>query len=430
MKLDMHCHTAEGSSDAKVGIEKYIESLKSQGFDGMLVTDHDSYDGYRYYDRYLQDKIRDFVVLKSIEYDTLNAGHVIVILPDGVELKVLEHKGLPVEILIKIVHRHGGILGPAHPCGEPFLSIFSTGRFKKDYSIAKKFDFIEAYNCGEDDNSNQKAHRIADRYNKPVTGGSDSHKQDCIGLAYTVIDRHVRNNDELIAYIKGNNPTECGGTQYMGTIKEHLGVFNKLLVYGFFPYNKLGALWHYRKRKHELEKIMWEIRNISEERKRKNEILENTLKNRYTEFTNTIESIINNDKFMSMKNDRHHAKVSTHEHCEHVAATCEKLARILRIKHIDKSAMLHGALLHDFYLYDWHKEDNGEHKWHGYHHADKACKNAVEEFEIGPKEQSIIYSHMWPLNITRVPRSREAWIVCIADKYVSAKETLFRRKDN
>ena len=92
MKLDMHCHTTEGSTDSKVGIEEYINRLKSLGYDGMLVTDHDSYGGYRYYEDNLKKKIRDFVVLKGIEYDTLEAGHFIVVLPTGVELKILEHK--------------------------------------------------------------------------------------------------------------------------------------------------------------------------------------------------------------------------------------------------------------------------------------------------------------------------------------------------
>ena len=47
MKLDMHCHTKEGSIDAKVPIQEYITKLVKEGFDGMLVTDHNSYDGYR-----------------------------------------------------------------------------------------------------------------------------------------------------------------------------------------------------------------------------------------------------------------------------------------------------------------------------------------------------------------------------------------------
>ena len=38
MKIDMHCHTKEGSIDGKVPIEEYIRLLKNQGFGGMLVT--------------------------------------------------------------------------------------------------------------------------------------------------------------------------------------------------------------------------------------------------------------------------------------------------------------------------------------------------------------------------------------------------------
>ena len=47
MKFDLHCHTKAGSIDAKVSLSRYIELLKAQGFSGMLVTDHDSYKGYR-----------------------------------------------------------------------------------------------------------------------------------------------------------------------------------------------------------------------------------------------------------------------------------------------------------------------------------------------------------------------------------------------
>ena len=142
MKLDMHCHTKEGSPDSHVAIEDFIKILIDKGFDGMLVTDHDSYGGYRYYEENLKDKYPDFVVLKGIEYDTLDAGHIVVVMPTGTDMKIFEHKGLPLWSLIRIVHGYGGILGPAHSCGEPFLSIYSTGIYKLDKSITKKFDFI------------------------------------------------------------------------------------------------------------------------------------------------------------------------------------------------------------------------------------------------------------------------------------------------
>ena len=59
VRFDMHCHTAEGSPDAKVKILDYIDLLKQRGFHGMLVTDHDSYSGYKAYLRQ-KDKVKDF----------------------------------------------------------------------------------------------------------------------------------------------------------------------------------------------------------------------------------------------------------------------------------------------------------------------------------------------------------------------------------
>ena len=83
VKFDMHCHTAEGSVDAKVGIDDYIKILKSKGFNGMVVTDHDSYDGYDAYLSYGK-KYDDFVVLRGIEYDSLEFGHFIVARANGI----------------------------------------------------------------------------------------------------------------------------------------------------------------------------------------------------------------------------------------------------------------------------------------------------------------------------------------------------------
>ena len=255
MKFDMHCHTKEGSMDGKVPIEEYITRLKEKGFGGMLVTDHNSYKGYRTWKKNIKGKTHeDFVVLKGIEYDTIDSGHILIIMPEGVKLRILEMRGLPVRILIDIVHKHGGILGPAHPCGARYLSILKTKKKKSKEEVMRKFDFVEVFNACEPKQSNQGATLLAKQYGKLGIGGSDSHKEDCIGTAYTCFPETIKQESDLIEYVKSCETIECGGILYDKTTKDKIGKFNGVLLESFFVYNKVTGLLRFRKRRMELRK--------------------------------------------------------------------------------------------------------------------------------------------------------------------------------
>lgn len=256
MKLDMHCHVKEGSIDSKVSLGEYIELLKEEGFDGMLITDHDTYKGYRHWKYEMKGKVHeDFVVLKGIEYDTCDAGHIICIMPELVKMRLLELRGLPVQVLIDFVHRHGGILGPAHPCGEKYLSFANTKKYFRSPEIIKRFDFIEVFNACEPNESNEGAMKLARKYNKVGIGGSDAHRPDCVGKAYTELPERITCETELISLIRKKVPVEAGGELYGKTTKDKIGKINKLLVYSFWVYNKGGAILkhHRRKRKGKIE---------------------------------------------------------------------------------------------------------------------------------------------------------------------------------
>lgn len=139
-----------------------------------------------------------------------------------------------------------------------------------------------------------------------------------------------------------------------------------------------------------------------------------------------LDELCSDPEVQKMKQYRQHGRVTTYEHCRSVARASERINRSLHL-HADTRTLLTGAMLHDFYLYDWHEADGGSHDWHGFIHAGTARQNAVSRLGVKEKVAHVIESHMWPLNLTRIPKSREAWIVCVADKYVSLKETLFRR---
>ena len=257
MKFDMHCHTKEGSMDGKVPIEEFIGELIRKGFDGMLVSDHNSYNGYRKWKRTIKDKkFKDFVVLKGIEYDTIDAGHILVIMPETIKLKILELRGLPVQILSDIVHKNGGILGPAHPCGEKYLSFTNTLKKKNQMAVMNQFDFLEGFNACEPPESNHCAGVLAEMYDLPTFGGSDAHKLDCIGMAYTQIPEKIRCESDLIRAVKAAEGIACGGAYYRGTTKEKIGKANNLLVQSFWFYNRLGSLYRHHKRKTEMHKLV------------------------------------------------------------------------------------------------------------------------------------------------------------------------------
>ena len=144
------------------------------------------------------------------------------------------------------------------------------------------------------------------------------------------------------------------------------------------------------------------------------------------EMNRVLSGFRSDETVQQMKQYVQHGNVSTYDHCENVARLSYRIDKRLHL-HCDLNVLLTGAMLHDFYLYDWHRPDGGSHRLHGFRHARAAADKAKEVFGIDRKTEEVIASHMWPLNIGKIPGSREAWVVCIADKCASLYETVFRR---
>ena len=130
---------------------------------------------------------------------------------------------------------------------------------------------------------------------------------------------------------------------------------------------------------------------------------------------------------LKMRDFVQHGKTSTYDHCISVMEASYKLDRILNTR-CDKRVLLRGAMLHDLYLYDWHDHPLNWNifKMHGFTHPEAARKNAERIFNVDEDIQNVIKSHMWPLTLRSYPKSKEAAIVCLADKLVATRETLRR----
>ena len=137
-----------------------------------------------------------------------------------------------------------------------------------------------------------------------------------------------------------------------------------------------------------------------------------------------LRGVADDPNAQEMKKFIQHGSVTTYEHCMRVTRIAFWLNIHLRV-HADEKSLVKGAFLHDFYLYDWHEKSTW-HRWHGFSHPSRAWENARRHFPMGAKEENIIRSHMWPLIPWQIPKSREAVIVCLADKCCSLYETTAR----
>ena len=147
---------------------------------------------------------------------------------------------------------------------------------------------------------------------------------------------------------------------------------------------------------------------------------------KYTDFHELVRPYVQSAELREMHKYKAHGKTSVFEHCYLVAKFAYRVCRILPF-YVDINSVVTGAMLHDYYLYDWHIEDPN-HKWHGKTHGHTAYVNASKIFSLTEKEKNIIEAHMWPENFKVYPKSKEAVIVSLSDKIQASIELIYRVK--
>ena len=131
--------------------------------------------------------------------------------------------------------------------------------------------------------------------------------------------------------------------------------------------------------------------------------------------------ILDSKSIQIQKQCLQHGKRTVFEHSLAVALMCLTINEFLHLK-LNERRLIRGALLHDYFLYDWHVKDKSHHL-HGFRHPYFALENARKEYELDPVLEDMIVKHMFPL-IPIPPKYKESWVLCIADKICASKETI------
>ena len=125
-----------------------------------------------------------------------------------------------------------------------------------------------------------------------------------------------------------------------------------------------------------------------------------------------------------MKNYRQHGTINCFEHSFNVAYYSYKIAKFLKL---DYKSLTRGAMLHDFFLYDWRDTKDilpkGFFNMHAFSHGKIAYNNASKLFKLNDIEKEVIIKNMWPVTIS-LPKYKETYIITLADKYSTLKEMI------
>ena len=137
------------------------------------------------------------------------------------------------------------------------------------------------------------------------------------------------------------------------------------------------------------------------------------------------QSFLNDERILKMKEITMHRGSNCYFHSFKVAKLAVK--RALRHKKGDLEVILIGAILHDYYLYDW-RVDRSKMRHHMSSHPYTAAENAERDFGIHEPIKKVIQSHMWPVNFKDFPKTKEARIISNADKAIYLKEIISSKR--
>lgn len=207
MKFDLHIHSSY-SDDSDVSPKRIIETAESIGLDGIAFHDHNTLEGYQAG----KDIDTDLIIVPAIEVSTLR-GHVMAL---GVQEKVEDR--LSIEETIDRIEERGALAIAVHPFRTP------SGLGEKNVRD-NEWDAIEGLNGRCSSRNNKRSRDMASDLGLPLIGGSDAHRLETVGKAFTVLEK-VEGWEDVVREINEGN-TDVGGQSR--TFSEHVFYMKRTL---------------------------------------------------------------------------------------------------------------------------------------------------------------------------------------------------------
>lgn len=214
--IDMHVHTTRGATDSNLHPEELAREAQRRGLSGVNITEHD-----RLWDPFVLDDYRSrhrdrLFIANGMEVST-DLGHILVTGLDGYVPGIRNAQELR-----RVVREAGGYMIVAHPFRRFFDRTHFLREDREPFSLTPEqaarlpvfqtVDAIEALNGANSPRENLFALQVARILGKPVTGGSDAHSTQGIGIFCTVFERALESQEQMLAEL------------HAGRFQAHLGL--------------------------------------------------------------------------------------------------------------------------------------------------------------------------------------------------------------
>jgi predicted metal-dependent phosphoesterase TrpH len=190
VRLDLHCHTVY-SKDNYLEPGDLICQAREAGLDGVVVTEHHSYQASRPLDRIAREE--GFLVLRGVEVST-NQGHILLYgIRDDAWNRWGRNNYLDAREVIAAAAAAGAIAVAAHPFRMNDLYALGDGIYRLGGLGA-----VETANGANQPKEDELAAAAARALGLPQVGGSDCHDATQVGRCYTLLERPVAAMEDLV----------------------------------------------------------------------------------------------------------------------------------------------------------------------------------------------------------------------------------------